>query len=154
MKNVLLHFVIPMVKVLCMGYMLLCMDGCRTVVPTVTEHITHDTLYLMHDRYDSISLYESSTERYHPSSFHYDSVSQIFYKVDTLVKETAKTEFRYKMLHDTTYIHKVDTIPKVITVKQPSGQNTYLTCALWLKILTALVLFLWLLSVLKNKFSP
>ena len=118
MLKSLVTTILTLLKPVLVLTLLLSTASCRSPATIATERITHDTLYLAHEKYDSVYLQDISTERYHPSSFHYDTLVQAYYKVDTLYKESAKTEFRYKLLHDTTYIHKVDTIPKVDTVKE------------------------------------
>ena len=106
--------------------------GCRSPGAVIAPHIVHDTLYLSHQRYDSIYLSEHSQERYQNSTFHYDTLFQAYFKVDTLFRDKVKTEFRYKLLHDTTYIHRTDTIPKVITVtkaaREPPKIFFYILC--------------------------
>lgn len=69
-------------------------------------------------QYDSIYIMDHSTERYHPSAFHYDTVVNAYLKVDTIYRDRTQTEYRYRLLHDTTYVQHTDTIPKVITVTQ------------------------------------
>ena len=61
---------------------------------------------------------DHSTERYHPSAYHYDTVVQAYLKVDTIYRDRTQTEYRYRLLHDTTYVQHTDTIPKVIPVTQ------------------------------------
>ena len=99
--------------------LLMSTSGCRTPSPVHSERLLHDTLYQALEKYDSIYIHESSAERYHPSSFHYDSLVQIYYRVDTLTKESAKTEYCYRLLHDTTYVHRTDTVVRVIRTENP-----------------------------------
>ncbi|MCQ2197819.1 MAG: hypothetical protein MJZ60_09905 [Bacteroidaceae bacterium] len=97
--------------------------GCKAIHDVqMAEHISHDTLYLSNIRYDSIYISDSLIERYRPSSIYTPTLSPlgggrdgvIYTRTDTILKEKQKTEYRYRLLHDTTYIHHTDTIPKVI----------------------------------------
>lgn len=83
----------------------------------------HDTLWQAHQQYDSICVLENHTEKYRPSSYHFDSLAHAYFKTDTLYRDRTKTEFRYKLLHDTTYIHRVDTIPRIVRVVETKNKT-------------------------------
>lgn len=129
------------IRLALVSLLLLSMASCRAPTLAVVEKALHDTLYVGHEKYDSIYIADQSLERYLPSAFHYDTVVQAFFKVDTLIRDKLKTEFRYKLLHDTTYIHRVDTIPRVITVTQ-----THYKSPPWLLYAGIAILFLWLIK--------
>lgn len=108
----------------------------------------HDTLWQAHQQYDSICVLENHTEKYRPSSYHFDSLAHAYLKTDTLYRDRTKTEFRYKLLHDTTYIHRVDTVPKVIRVESPPKIRAAPAALRWL---TMLAFLLFLLALLPNR---
>jgi len=89
-----------------------------TSEPQIVTQTLHDTIYQASQKYDSIYVSDSLIERYHPSAFHYDTLVQALIRTDTIFREKQKMEYRYKFLRDTTYIHRVDTIPKLVTVEK------------------------------------
>lgn len=121
-------------------------SACRSLAPMVVRQVTHDSLYQAVMQYDSISITHQSTEQYRASAFRFDTVMNAYLKVDTIFRDRMQTQFRYRWLHDTTYVHKSDTIPKVITVTRvryrwPPGTSP---------ALTAFILLLMLIFFMKN----
>lgn len=81
--------------------LLLLLSSCRTACNTVTVPVhsaTHDTLWLSKVKYDSVYI---------------DRWQRIERKADTVFCDRAKTEFRYRLLRDTVYKTRTDTIPVV-----------------------------------------
>lgn len=81
--------------------LLLLLSSCGTastsaIVPV--HSATHDTLWLSKVKYDSIYI---------------DRWQRIERKADTVFCDRAKTEFRYRLLRDTVYKTRTDTIPVV-----------------------------------------
>lgn len=81
--------------------LLLLLSSCKTtstsaIVPV--HSATHDTLWLSKVKYDSIYI---------------DRWQRIERKADTVFCEKTKTEFRYRLLRDTVYKTRTDTIPVV-----------------------------------------
>lgn len=81
--------------------LLLLLSSCKTastsaIVPV--HSATHDTLWLSKEKYDSIYI---------------DRWQRIERKADTVFCDRAKTEFRYRLLRDTVYKTRTDTIPVV-----------------------------------------
>lgn len=81
--------------------LLLLLSSCRTtstsaIVPV--HSATHDTLWLSKEKYDSVYI---------------DRWQRIERKADTVFCDRAKTEFRYRLLRDTVYKTRTDTIPVV-----------------------------------------
>ena len=81
--------------------LLLLLSSCRTtstsaIVPV--HSATHDTIFLSKVKYDSIYI---------------DRWQRIERKADTVFYDRAKTEFRYRLLRDTVYKTRTDTIPVV-----------------------------------------
>ena len=81
---------------------LLLLSSCRTASNTTAivpvHSATHDTLWLSKVKYDSVYI---------------DRWQRIEHKADTVFYDRAKTEFRYRLLRDTVYKTRTDTIPVV-----------------------------------------
>lgn len=81
--------------------LLLLLSSCKTastsaIVPV--HSATHDTIFLRKLKYDSVYI---------------DRWQRIERKADTVFCEKTKTEFRYRLLRDTVYKTRTDTIPVV-----------------------------------------
>lgn len=81
--------------------LLLLLSSCKTtstsaIVPV--HSATHDTLWLSKLKYDSVYI---------------DRWQRIERRADTVFCEKTKTEFRYRLLRDTVYKTRTDTIPVV-----------------------------------------
>ena len=81
--------------------LLLLLSSCRTtstsaIVPV--HSATHDTIFLRKLKYDSVYI---------------DRWQSIERKADTVFYDRVKTEFRYRLLRDTVYKTRTDTIPVV-----------------------------------------
>ena len=81
---------------------LLLLSSCKTTSNTTAivpvHSATHDTLWLSKVKYDSIYI---------------DRWQRIERKADTVFYDRVKTEFRYRLLRDTVYKTRTDTIPVV-----------------------------------------
>lgn len=81
---------------------LLLLSSCRTASNTTAivpvHSATHDTLWLSKVKYDSVYI---------------DRWQRIERKADTVFYDRVKTEFRYRLLRDTVYKTRTDTIPVV-----------------------------------------
>lgn len=81
--------------------LLLLLSSCRTASNTAIVPVhsaTHDTILLRKVKYDSIYI---------------DRWQRIERKADTVFYDRVKTEFRYRLLRDTVYKTRTDTIPVV-----------------------------------------
>ena len=81
--------------------LLLLLSSCKTASNTAIVPVhsaTHDTLWLSKVKYDSIYI---------------DRWQRIERKADTVFCDRVKTEFRYRLLRDTVYKTRTDTIPVV-----------------------------------------
>lgn len=82
--------------------LLLLLSSCKTTSNTtdiVSVHsATHDTLWLSKVKYDSVYI---------------DRWQRIERKADTVFYDRVKTEFRYRLLRDTVYKTRTDTVPVV-----------------------------------------
>ena len=78
------------------------LSSCKTTSNTTAivpvHSATHDTILLSKVKYDSIYI---------------DRWQRIERKADTVFCDRAKTEFRYRLLRDTVYKTRTDTIPVV-----------------------------------------
>ena len=81
---------------------LLLLSSCKTTGNTTdimpVHSATHDTILLSKVKYDSVYI---------------DRWQRIEHKADTVFYDRAKTEFRYRLLRDTVYKTRTDTIPVV-----------------------------------------
>ena len=81
---------------------LLLLSSCKTTGNTTAivpvHSATHDTILLSKVKYDSIYI---------------DRWQRIERKADTVFYDRVKTEFRYRLLRDTVYKTRTDTIPVV-----------------------------------------
>ena len=81
--------------------LLLLLSSCKTTSTSAIVSVhsaTHDTLWLSKVKYDSVYI---------------DRWQRIERKADTVFYDRAKTEFRYRLLRDTVYKTRTDTIPVV-----------------------------------------
>lgn len=82
--------------------LLLLLSSCKTTSNTTAigpvHSATHDTIFLRKLKYDSVYI---------------DRWQRIERKADTVFCDRAKTEFRYRLLRDTVYKTRTDTIPVV-----------------------------------------
>ena len=80
---------------------LLLLSSCKTTSNTAIVPVhsaTHDTIFLRKQKYDSIYI---------------DRWQRIEHKADTVFCDRVKIEFRYRLLRDTVYKTRTDTIPVV-----------------------------------------
>ena len=73
----------------------------------VAEHVTRDTLYLSNVQYDSIYIFQERTSDYHMNPLNPLKPSE----TDTVFIKDVAVEFRYRLLRDTIYKTRIDTIP-------------------------------------------
>ena len=82
--------------------LLLLLSSCRTASNTTdivpVHSATHDTLWLSRVKYDSVYI---------------DRWQRIERMADTVFCDKSKTEFRYRLLSDTVYKTRTDTVPVV-----------------------------------------
>lgn len=115
---------------LVLAIVLMLLASCKTN-EVVVERMSRDTLYRSDVLYDSIYI----------SNDHYvDRCS------DTVFIRDHQMEYRYRYLHDTLYIHRVDTIPKVITVKESFGFSLS-KVKLWMALIPLILSILFIIRV-------
>lgn len=77
--------------------------SCRTVHDVqIVERIERDTIFQGHLQYDSIYI---------------DNTLFVDRTADTVFIHNTKTQYKFKFLRDTTYIHRVDTVPVIQRVE-------------------------------------
>lgn len=110
------------------------MQGCKSphVATQVVERTRHDSLLSATFRHDSIYIHETTRTTLHPAPVPAGSACGSHPapspcapqfrcgshpSPDTLLIETTRTEYRYRLLHDTLRITATDTIPVVHEVE-------------------------------------
>lgn len=96
---------IPLGMLFAVAFLALLMCSCKTIeyVPVVEKEVHHDSIYFNQVIRDSI--------------YSHDSI-YIKDKGDTVRIEHWHTKYKEKIVHDTTYIAKVDSIPVPYPVKE------------------------------------
>ena len=97
-KNRLLARLIAFILFLFLLLLSSCKTASNTTAIVPVHSATHDTLWLSKVKYDSVYI---------------DRWQRIEHKADTVFYDRAKTEFRYRLLRDTVYKTRTDTIPVV-----------------------------------------
>lgn len=101
------HHILKATAMIVVAIIVAMLTGCKTSDPVVVERISHDTIYRLQLSRDSIMVRDSIyiTERM---------------KGDTLIltRDRWHTAYRDRLMHDTTYISKCDTIPQVVEVEK------------------------------------
>lgn len=97
-KNRLLARLIAFILFLFLLLLSSCKTASNTTAIVPVHSATHDTLWLSKVKYDSVYI---------------DRWQRIERKADTVFCDRAKTEFRYRLLRDTVYKTRTDTIPVV-----------------------------------------
>ena len=109
--------------------------GCATSkqATQVVESSLHDTVYLNKVVYDSIYI---------------DNWHHTYLKADTVVVEKTKLEYRYKMLRDTVFRARIDSVPVIREVEVVREVRRVPWYARALSMLGALFLILMIFKIL------
>ena len=92
----------------------LVLTGCATRRQLqVVDRITHDTLYQSNLRYDSVFVSHDRTTDYHLNPLNPLKPSE----TDTVFIKDRTVEYRYRLLRDTVYRVKIDSIPVIREVE-------------------------------------
>ena len=135
-----------MKKIILFAAALAVLTGCKTIeyVPVVKHEVHHDSIYFTKVQYDSIYVKDSTNQKE-------------YNRGDTLVIERTKwqTLYKYKLVHDTLYQSKTDSIPVPYPViKEVEKKLTKMQKGLMgLGLLTSLVILIYVAFRLK-KFLP
>ena len=94
---------------------LLTVYSCSTSrhVTQLVERTSVDTLYLSNVQYDSIYIYQERTSDYHMNPLNPLKPSE----TDTVFIKDVSVEYRYRLLRDTVYQTRVDSIPVIREVE-------------------------------------
>ena len=119
----------------------LALTGCATHRPLSqpVEHVTRDTLYLSNVQYDSIYV---SRDR------------QLDRSRDTVYLKDSILEYRYRLLRDTVYQTRVDSIPvirEVEVVREVRHIPWYAKLLSWIGIIALILLLARLLLLLRGR---
>ena len=122
--------------------------GCGTSkqVTQLVEYTKVDTVYLSNVQYDSIYIYQEKDRDYrkgNPSTL----ISQPSTVIDTLYIKDKSIEYRYKLLRDTVYKTRIDSIPYQVTVVETKEitrpKTTFDIISYWcFGIVVGIILFL------------
>ena len=92
----------------------LVLTGCATRRQLqVVDRITHDTLYHSNVHYDSVFVSHDRTTDYHLNPLNPLKPSE----TDTVFIKDRTVEYRYRLLRDTVYRVKIDSIPVIREVE-------------------------------------
>ena len=110
--------------------------GCATSRPTsqVVEASLRDTVYVNKVLYDSVYI---------------DNWYYTYHKADTLVVEKSKLEYRYKVLRDTVFRARTDSVPVVREVEMVREVRHLPWYAKVLSVLGVLLLIIILFKVFR-----
>ncbi len=119
--------------------------GCKTIyVPVVEQEVHHDSIYFTKVQYDSIHVKDSTNQKEYNQG-------------DTLVIERTKwqTLYKYKLVHDTLYQSKTDSIPVPYKVVKevPAKLSKTEKGLMWLGLLAFIGGVVWIAFRVK-KFLP
>ena len=142
-------------------WFLLILTSCSTVktipVETIKEITQLDTLYLSNVQYDSIYIDRFAQVQKVQGVQEVpidDALGKRMVRVDTLIKELTKYEYKYKLLRDTIYRTKIevqrDSIPYEVRVVETKEVRYVPPWCKWLAAVGALALLLLVLMILRK----
>ena len=116
----------------------------------VAEHVTRDTLYLSNVQYDSIYIFQERTSDYHMNPLNPLKPSE----TDTVFIKDVAVEFRYRLLRDTIYKTRIDTIPyevRVVETQVVRHIPWYAKLLSWIGTLALLFLLIRVILYLRGR---
>ena len=116
----------------------------------VAEHVTRDTLYLSNVQYDSIYIFQERTSDYHMNPLNPLKPSE----TDTVFIKDVAVEFRYRLLRDTIYKTRIDTIPyevRVVETHEVRHIPLYAKLLSWIGTLALLFLLIRVILYLRGR---
>ena len=129
----------------------LVLTGCASHRPLqVAEHVTRDTLYLSNVQYDSIYIFQERTSDYHMNPLNPLKPSE----TDTVFIKDVAVEFRYRLLRDTIYKTRIDTIPyevRVVETQVVRHIPWYAKLLSWIGTLALLFLLIRVILYLRGR---
>lgn len=137
------------------------LTGCRsTRLATQTVREVHtDTIYVNKVHYDSIYISHDRTTDYHrgiQSNESVSSVQSVFSHPvsDTLFIHDRTVEYRYRLLRDTVFRTRVDSIPYEVTVVETKAERYvpwWAKLLSWIGILALIILIIRVLRVIHGR---
>ena len=117
--------------------------GCRSAkqAAQLIREVRTDTLYLSSQHYDSIFIFQERTSDYHMNPLNPLKPSE----TDTVFIKDVSVEYRYKLLRDTVYQTRVDSIPiirEVEVVREVRHIPWYAKLLSWIGTLALLFLLI------------
>ena len=114
------------------------LTGCATTRQTqVVERVSRDTLYLSNIQYDSVYVFqEHLTDR----------------SRDTIYIRDVQYEYKYKLIRDTVYRTRIDTIPVIREVEVIKTERYIPTIYKWALGICIALIILIILSIAKKFF--
>ena len=137
------------------------LTGCRsTRLATQTVREVHtDTIYVNKVHYDSIYISHDRTTDYHrgiQSNESVSSVQSVFSNPvsDTLFIHDRTVEYRYRLLRDTVFRTRVDSIPYEVTVVETKAEQYvpwWAKLLSWIGVLALIILIIRVLRVIHGR---
>lgn len=122
--------------------------GCATGRQIqVVDRIQRDTLYIKKVHYDSIYISHDRTTDYHLNPQNPLKPSE----TDTLFIHDRTVEYRYKLLRDTLYRTRIDSIPYEVTVVETKAERYVPWWAKLLSWIGAIALILLIIRIIALK---
>lgn len=106
------------------------LGGCRSVIYVPEEHVTHDSVYVTELRVDSV--------------YWRDSVF-VAQRGDTVTVTREKYRYRYKLLRDTVWVERVDSVTVIRPVQVEKPMRWYDKGFVWIGRLCCIAFLLWLI---------
>ena len=139
--------------ILCVTLLVCCSCGSTKVVTQTVRDVSVDTVYLSNVQYDSIYIYQERTSDYHMNPLNPLKPSE----TDTVFIKDVSVEYRYKLLRDTIYKTRVDSIPvirEVEVVREVRHIPWYAKLLSWIGTLALLFLLIRVLRYLRLRDFP
>lgn len=126
--------------------------GCRSAkqAAQLVREVRTDTLYLSSLQYDSIYIFQERTSDYHMNPLNPLKPSE----TDTVFIKDVSVEYRYRLLRDTVYQTRVDSIPvirEVEVVREVRHIPWYAKLLSWIGALALILLLTRLLLLLRGR---
>ena len=126
--------------------------GCRSAkqAAQLVREVHTDTLYLSNVQYDSIYIFQERTSDYHMNPLNPLKPSE----TDTVFIKDVSVEYRYRLLRDTIYKTRIDTIPyevRVVETQVVRHIPWYAKLLSWIGTLALLFLLIRVILYLRGR---
>ena len=136
--------------ILCVTLLVCCSCGSTKVVTQTVRDVSVDTVYLSNVQYDSIYIFQERTSDYHMNPLNPLKPSE----TDTVFIKDVAVEFRYRLLRDTIYKTRIDTIPyevRVVETQVVRHIPWYAKLLSWIGTLALLFLLIRVILYLRGR---